>query len=104
MCELKIEGTQGAAIAKMGVNLNYPKGEPDTLEVALTNGEWTDVPLRGSWFLKAFEGPISNIQRFAAEEDATLVSDAADAIRTIALVEACYDSSARGATPIPSAD
>jgi predicted dehydrogenase len=66
----------------------------------LTDGEWTDVPLRGSWLLEAFEGPISNIQRFAAEEDATLVSDAADAIRTIALVEACYDSSARGATPI----
>ena len=34
MSQLKIEGTRGAAIAKMGVNLNYPAGEPDTLEIA----------------------------------------------------------------------
>ena len=104
MCELKLEGTRGAAIAKMGVNLNYPKGEPDTLEVAFTSGEWKNVPLRGSWFLEAFEGPISNMQRFAAGEDRTLVSGVEDAIRTMALVEACYQSSARGATAIPNVD
>ncbi len=101
MCILKVEGTRGAAIAKMGVNLNYPKGEPDTLEIADENGTWTDVPLRGSWFLEAFEGPMSNVQRFAAGEDAALVSSVDDAARTMAVVEACYESSARGATPIP---
>jgi len=101
MCELKLEGTRGVAIARMGVNLNYPKGEPDTLEVAFTGGEWMNVPLRGSWFLEAFEGPISNMQRFVAEEDRALVSSVEDAIRSMALVEACYESSAHGATPIP---
>jgi predicted dehydrogenase len=101
MCVLKVEGTRGAAIAKMGVNLNYPKGEPDTLEIADESGAWTDAPLRGSWFLEAFEGPMSNVQRFAAGEDAALVSSVDDAARTMALVEACYESSARGATPIP---
>ena len=30
MSQLKLEGTRGAAIAKMGVNDNYPAGEPDT--------------------------------------------------------------------------
>jgi predicted dehydrogenase len=102
--ELKIEGTRAAAVAKMGVNLNYPHGEPDTLEFAAADGQWTAVPLRGSWFLEAFEGPMSNLQRFAAGEDAALVSGVEDAVHTMALVEACYQSSAAGGMPIPAVD
>ena len=102
MSQLKIEGTLGAAIAKMGVNLNYPEGEPDTLEMAHTDSEWSAVPLRGSWFLEAFEGPMSNLQRFVAGEDPKLVSSVEDAIHTMAVVEACYESSVSGATPIQS--
>jgi predicted dehydrogenase len=97
--QLKLEGTRGAAIAKMGVNLNYPEGEPDRLEVT-TGGRWHEVPLRGSWFLEAFEGPTANLQRFLAGEDQTLMSPIEDAFKTMALVEACYESSARGGTPI----
>jgi predicted dehydrogenase len=98
---LKVEGTRGAALLTMGVNLDYPSGAPDRLEVSLNGGSWADVPLRGSWFVEAFEGPMSNLQRFIAGEDAALVSPVDDAIRTMALVEACYASSAGGATPIP---
>jgi len=101
--QLKLEGTNGAAIAKIGVNLNYPHGEPDTLEYAAPGGEWTHIPLRGSWFLEAFEGPMSNLQRVVAGEDDTLVSGIEDAFRTMALVEACYVSSAGGGTPIARA-
>jgi predicted dehydrogenase len=105
MSQLKIEGTQAAAIAKMGVNLNYPAGKADTLEIAKTSGgEWSRVALGGSWFVEAFEGPMSNVQRFAAGEDAALVSGVEDALRTMAVVEACYESSARGATAIPPLD
>src|SRR5260221_10306928 len=100
--QLKIEGTRAAAIAKMGVKLNYPAGEPDTLEVAPIDSEWSPISLRGSWFLEAFEGPMSNLQRYAAGEDAALISSVDDALKTMALVEACYASSARGGTPIPS--
>ena len=100
--QIKVEGTRGAAIAKMGVNLNYPHGEPDALEIAITDGEWTNVPLRGSWFLEAFEGPMAHLQRVVAGEDTALVSSVEDAFKTMAVVEACYESSARGATPIPS--
>jgi predicted dehydrogenase len=100
--QLKVEGTRGAAIAKMGVNLNYPHGEPDELLVAGRSAGWSDVPLRGSWFLEAFEGPISNLQRFIAGEDAALVSGIDDAFKTMAVVEACYASSAAGGTPVPS--
>ncbi|HKB13715.1 MAG TPA: Gfo/Idh/MocA family oxidoreductase [Vicinamibacterales bacterium] len=99
---LKIEGTKGAALATLGVNLDYPSGPPDRLEIAL-GGAWQDVPLRGSWFTEAFEGPMSNLQRVVAGEDIALVSPVDDAIRTMALVEACYASSAAGSTPIPAA-
>jgi predicted dehydrogenase len=98
--QLKVEGTRGAAIAKMGVNLNYPQGEPDTLEIATGDAGWTQLPLRGSWFLEAFEGPMANLQRVVAGEDAHLVSGIEDAFRTMAVVEACYESSARGGAPI----
>ena len=56
---------------------------------------WQRVPLRGSWFTEAFEGPMSNLQRFIAGEDDRLVSPVHDTIRTMALVEACYQSSDR---------
>jgi predicted dehydrogenase len=100
---LKIEGTDGAAMLTLGVNLDYPDGPPDRLEVALGEQPWEAIPLRGSWFTAAFEGPMSNLQRFVAGEDRRLVSPVDDAIRTMAVVEACYRSSADGSTPIPGA-
>ena len=100
---LKVEGTAGAAVLTLGVNIEYPKGTPDHLVVAFEPAVWTQVPLRGSWFTEAFEGPMSNLQRFVAGEDPALVSPVADAIKTMALVEACYQSSERGGTPIPAA-
>ena len=66
------------------------------------DGAWQPVPLRGSWFTEAFEGPMSNLQRFVAGEDPTLVGSVDDAIKTMALVEACYESSEHGATPVPA--
>jgi predicted dehydrogenase len=101
--ELKVEGARAAAIARMGVNLNYPHGEPDELLLCARGAaEWQSVPLRGSWFLEAFEGPMSNLQRFVAGDDDALVSPVEDALRTMAVVEACYESSVRGATPVPA--
>jgi predicted dehydrogenase len=102
--QLLVEGTRGAARLTWGVNLAYPAGPPDTMEVALEGGEWQDVPLRGSWFTEAFEGPMSNLQRFAAGEDDHLVGSVDDALKTMALVEACYASSDGGGTPIPRTD
>lgn len=101
--ELKVEGTLGAAVIKIGVNLDYPRGEPDTLEVCFESRHgWQAVPLRGSRFNQAFEGSMSHRQRLAAGEDAVLSSSVEDAARTMAVVEACYASSAHGASPPPS--
>jgi predicted dehydrogenase len=98
--EMMVEGLEGAARLTWGVNLDYPSGPADTMQV--TSGDvWADVPLRGSWFTEAFEGPMSNLQRYVAGEDDTLVGSVHDAIRTMAIVEACYTSSAAGGTAIP---
>jgi predicted dehydrogenase len=91
--ELKLEGTLGAAVARMGVNLDYPRGEPDLLEVCFAGGEWESIALRGSWFDEAFEGPMSNLQRYAAGEDPELVTSVGDALETMKLVERCYGGS-----------
>jgi predicted dehydrogenase len=101
--QLMVEGTKEAARLTWGVNLSYPTGPDDTMEVT-DNGAWRGVPLRGSWFTEAFEGPMSNLQRFAAGEDRGLVGSVDDAVRTMALVEACYASSESGGTPIPPVD
>ena len=99
--EIRVEGTKAAAVARMGVNLNYPHGEPDELEFcARDSSEWVSTALRGSWFLEAFEGPMSNLQRVVAGEDGGLISPVDDAFHTMAIVEACYESSASGGTPI----
>ena len=100
-CEFRISGTEGAAYLQLGVNLDYPRGEPDILEVRPKGGEeWIGVPLKGSWFPDAFVGRMANLQRYAAGEDTELVSSVEDAWNTMALVEAAYQSSAAPATPL----
>ena len=99
--QMTVDGTRGAALLTMGVNLEYPSGPPDTMEIGCA-GTWHDVPLRGSWFTEAFEGPMSNLQRYMAGEDSVLVGSIDDAIKTMALVEACYQSSAAGGMPVPA--
>lgn len=99
--EFRICGTEGAAYLKLGLNLDYPRGEPEVLEIYPKGGtDWVAVPLAGEWFPDAFVGRMANVQRFAVGEDATLVSPVEDAWSTMALVEAAYQSSAAPATPI----
>ena len=100
--ELRLEGLHGAAVAVMGVNLDYPKGRPDTLDLAANGDAWTDRPLEGSWFPDAFRGPMSNLQRFLAGEDDRLLTSVEDAWHTMALVEALYASDASRGTPLPA--
>lgn len=100
--EIKVEGTRGAAVARMGVNLEYPRGLPDKLEIATEGGPWKAVPLRGSWFTEAFEGPMCSLQRFLLGQDPEMPTCVEHAARTMALVEACYDAARRGGVPIPT--
>jgi predicted dehydrogenase len=96
----RFEGTHGAALVKLGLLLNYPKGEPDELWITGKGGEWTQVPLSGGWFPHAFIGTMSNLQRFAAGEDTVLVTSVEDAWHTMALVEAAFESASKPATVV----
>ena len=94
----RFEGSEGAAMVKLGLWLNYPEGEPDELWIPRKGGDWQQVALGGGWFPHAFIGTMSNLQRFAAGEDQALVSSVEDAWHTMALVEAAFESAAKPAT------
>jgi predicted dehydrogenase len=102
----KLEGTEGAIKARIGVNLDYPRGLPDELEYCQLGGvgapEWRGLPLVGSWFPHAFVGTMASLMRHADGETAELPTRVEDAFRTMAVVEACYASSAGGGVPIPA--
>ena len=96
----RIEGTAGAMMVKLGVCFDYPNGEADELWFCSDGAEWRQVPLTGSWFIEAFMGPMRNLQRYDAGEDAHLFSGVEDAFHTMALVEACFTSMALPAVPL----
>jgi predicted dehydrogenase len=100
----RVEGTEGAAMVKLGLLLDYPAGEPDELWIVRRGGEWRQIPLAGRWFPDAFVGPMSNLQRFAAGEDAVLATGVDDAWRTMALVETAYAAAAMPGLSIPDPD
>jgi predicted dehydrogenase len=102
IARFRFEGTEGAIVAKLGVLMNYPEGEPDELWLKSGSADWESIPLKGGWFPDAFIGTMSNLQRFAAGEDKQLWTSVEDAIGTMALVEACFTSSATPATEIPA--
>jgi predicted dehydrogenase len=102
---LKLEGTRGAAVVRMGGNLDYPRGMPDELEYCVAaEGEtpaWQSVRLEGSWFPDAFVGTMASLMRFASGESPDLPTSVEDAWRTMAVIEACHASSDRGGETIP---
>jgi predicted dehydrogenase len=99
---IRLEGTEGVAVIKLGALLNYPTGLPDELWIARHGEEWREIPLAGTWFPDAFIGTMSNLQRVTASEDTALVTSVEDAWHSMALVEACFRSSASQATPVPA--
>lgn len=96
----RFEGTRGAMMVKLGVLYDYPDGEPDELWICENNGEWRQVELQGTWFVDAFIGSMSNVQRYDVGEDDTLFASIEDGCKTMALVEACFEASALPSHPV----
>lgn len=96
----RLEGTKGAAMVKLGVCYDYPRGEADELWFVANGGAWEQIPLTGSWFIDSFMGPMRNVQRMVAGEDDRLFSGVEDAFHTMALVEACFAAAAAPAIPV----
>lgn len=105
---VKWEGTRGAIKARLGLLLNYPKGEPDAAEISTLDAsgaasDWQPLPFEGSWYPHAFIGTMTDLMRYANGEIERAPTAVEDAIKTMAVVEAAEASSAHGATPIPNA-
>lgn len=99
------EGMTGAMRARMGVNLNYPVGLPDSLEyIVRGDGAWKDAPVSGNWFPDAFMGSMGSLQCYVQGETTTLPTSVEDAIDTMRVVEAAYISSERGGVAMPQID
>jgi predicted dehydrogenase len=95
---LKIEGTKGAIKIKIGLSLDYPNGRPSKMEyVILEDGKgWREIPLIGGWFPHAFIGTMAGLQNHYLNRDIPLPHSAEDALQTMQLVEAVYQSSEIG--------
>lgn len=98
------EGTHGAIRMGMGVNLDYPSGQRDTLsyiERGDAQAEWIDLPVVGDWFPDAFIGSMGALQAYVEGSANCLPISVDSAYETMAMVEAAYRSSERGGEPLP---
>ena len=85
--------------------MNYPRGEPDALQICMHDElgnpiGWRDLPFEGSWYPHAFIGSMASLMRFVAGSTRDLPTRVEDALRTMAVVEACYEDSQRGGTEV----
>jgi predicted dehydrogenase len=103
---IKFEGSKGAIQIRVGVNMNYPAGLPDRFEYCLletgADRAWQTLDITGSWFPEAFIGTMASLMQYANGERRDLPTSVEDAVFTMAAVEAAYESSARGGTPLPA--
>jgi len=96
----RVEGLKGAAYIKFGLLLNYPKGEPEEIEISTDGVNWTKVDNVGTWFPDAFIGTMSSLQRFASGEDKELLHSVDNAYETMAVVYACLESNSNPGTTV----
>ena len=89
----RMEGTDGVAQGTIGWP-DYPDGSPSTLRYAsriATAGQWVEPRWSTRWFPQAFAGVMEQLQ-YAVATGTTPMLDAADNVRTMALVDAAYRS------------
>ncbi len=88
----RIEGTTGLARGTIGWP-KYPEPTPSTLDYTTTRhpNQWFQPRWKEVWFPDAFVGPMAEL--LCAIEDNTAANlDGEDNLKTMALVEACYQS------------
>jgi len=89
----RVEGTDGVAQGTIGWP-DYPKGSPSTLRYCSrksTDGKWVQPIWDTRWFPHAFAGVMEQLQ-YALKSGTTPMLNAADNLKTMALVEAAYRS------------
>mgnify|MGYP003337190331 CR=1 FL=1 len=87
----RIEGTTGMARGTIGWP-SYPERTPSTLDYTTTSANvWHQPRWNEVWFPDAFVGPMAQLL-CALEDRSTPEISGDDNLRTMALVEACYQS------------
>jgi len=98
----RIEGTQGLARGTIGWP-SYPARTPSTLDYTTVTdqGEWHSPRWDRVWFPDAFVGPMADLL-VALETGQEPTVSGRDNVRTMALVEAAYESAASHTAVSPS--
>lgn len=101
---VKWEGTRGAIKARLGLLMNYPQGIEDQFEFCIleegSSPAWKTLAIEGSWFPDAFIASMAELMCFVEGSIGVLQHSAEDAYRTMALVDAAYESSNRGGAAV----
>lgn len=95
----RVEGAEGLAQGTIGWP-DYPNGSPSSLRYCsrkTTQGHWVEPKWNTRWFPHAFAGVMEQLQ-YALKSGTTPVLNAADNLKTMALVEAAYRSVAESRT------
>lgn len=96
---IKVEGTRGAVVMRMGVLMNYPQGIDDRFEYIIKDEgteTWQTLNIEGSWFPHAFIGTMAQVMLAKEGSLSKPGNSVEDAIFTMACVEAAYQSSGAG--------
>lgn len=94
---MRVDGTDGAAVAELGLLKNYPSGAPDRFRYRsrhLDGETWISPRLAGSWFPDAFIGTMGSVMRGLEGEAGAPETAVADNLWTLRLVLAAYRSMA----------
>lgn len=88
----RVEGTEGLAKGTIGWP-SYPTPTPSTLDFTTVQhpGQWFKPRWKEVWFPDAFVGPMAQLM-CALEEGSEPEISGRDNLKTMALVEACYQS------------
>jgi predicted dehydrogenase len=91
----RVEGTEGLAQGTIGWP-SYPQRTPSTIDYTTTRqpGKWHRPRWSEVWFPDAFVGPMAQLL-CALEDNREPEISGCDNLRTMALVEACYQSAAQ---------
>jgi predicted dehydrogenase len=103
---LRVEGTEGAAVAELGLLKNYPTGVPDSFRYhsrKLQPGTWIAPKLTGTWFPDAFIGTMASVMRGLEGAPGAPETSVRDNLGTLRVVLAAYQSMATARAVDPAA-
>jgi predicted dehydrogenase len=93
--EFRLEGTEGAAVRRLGLLMDYPKGGKDAFRYKSGSEPWREVDFDAAWFPDAFIGPMASLMRAVGGEIERPETDVRDNLKTLELVFAAIESMRR---------